>query len=238
MAAAAVPAAIKIGSMVGGSLLAKKLSGPTSQQQAGMGVTQGAATQLGQAAPQLMGQGQRLTQQGAGYAGAAGNYYQKLLGSRAGIREATAPDTAAALDYYKGAEGKIGRTMTGGSRDQALAELEREKVGKLALMPAMARGAAAQGAVGAAAPLLSAGSSQTGQGVYAGGTAAGAGNALYNQASDQAEQQRKAGSTYGNFIYDAVKGWKWGRGGFGGGGGIPAFDSRLGIPAFGPRPPM
>jgi len=208
MAAAAVPAAIKIGSMVGGSLLAKKLSGPTREQKAGMATTQGAATQLGTAAPQLMGQGQQLTQQGAGYAGAAGNYYQKLLGSRAGLREATAPDTAAALDYYKGAAGSIGRTMTGGARDNALAELERDKAGKLALMPAMARSAAATGAVGASAPFFQAGASQSGQGVYAGGTAAQAGNALYNQASDLAEQQRKAGSSYGNMIYDAVSGWK------------------------------
>jgi len=208
MAAVALPAALKVGSMVGGSLLAKKLSGPTSQQTAAMGTTQGAANTLGAAAPQLMGQGKQLTQQGAGYAGAAGNYYQKLLGSRAGLREALAPDTASALDYYKGAEGKIGRTMTGGSRDQALAELERDKAGKLALMPAMARGAAAQGAVGAAAPFFQAGSSQTGQGVYAGQGALYGGNALYNQASDQAEQQRKAGAGFGNFIYDAVKGWK------------------------------
>jgi len=216
MAAAAVPAAIKIGSMVGGSLLAKKLSGPTAEQKAGMSATQGATAQLGAAAPQLMGQGKQLTQQGAGYAGAAGNYYQKLLGSRAGLREALAPDTASALDYYKGAAGSIGRTMTGGSRDQALAELERDKAGKLALMPAMARSAAATGAVGASAPFFQAGSSQTGQGIYAGQGALYGGNALYTQASDLAEQQRKAGSSYGNMIYDAVSGWKLpGRGGGG-----------------------
>lgn len=235
MAAAAIPALVKIGGMVGGSLLSKKLSGPTSQQSGAMQGTAGNAALLGSAAPQMIGQGQENIKQGAGYASTAGNYYQKLLGSRSSLKEATAPDTAAALDYYKGAEGKVANTMRGGGRDNALAELDRQKVGQLAMLPTMARGKAAENLTGAAAPLLSTGAQQQGQGVYAAGTAVGANNAYYNQATDQADQQRKSGSGIGQFIFDAIKGWKgggWGSGGGMKGGGIPAFDSRLGIPKF------
>jgi hypothetical protein len=233
MAAAAIPLLLKTGATIGGSLLAKKMAGPTSQQSAAMTGTQGAAGTLGQAAPQLIGAGQQLTQQGAGYAGNAANYYQKLLGTRSSLREATAPDTAAALDYYGGAANKIGRTMRGGARDTALAELDREKVGKLALLPAMARGEAGKNLTGAAAPLLNAGASQTGQGIYGASAGAGANSSLYNQASDQADQQRRSGAGFGRFIYDAINS-AWGKGtksksGF---GGIPAFDSRMGIPSF------
>src|SRR5438128_2491896 len=129
MAAAAIPLLLKTGATVGGSMLAKKLAGPTGPQSAAMTGTQGAAATLGQAAPQLIGQGRQLTNTGAGYASDAANYYRKLLGTRSSLREATAPDTAAALDYYKGAEGKVQNTMRGGSRDYALAELDRQKTG-------------------------------------------------------------------------------------------------------------
>lgn len=222
MAAAAIPALIKVGSMVGGSLLAKKLSAPTSQQSSAMSGTQGAQQMLGQAAPQLMGAGQQATATGVSGASTAANYYKSLLsGGRAGLTAATAPEAGAALDYYKGAEGKVQNTMRGGGRDMALAELDRQKTGQLAMLPAQARAGAAQGLVGASAPLLQSGTAQTEAGVNAGYGAAGAGTQLFNQATTSADRQSKAGSGIGGMIYDAISGWASGKGkwGFGGGGG-------------------
>lgn len=224
MAAAAIPL-LKGGSMLAASWLGKKLGGPNAQQKAGMTATQNATTQLGTAGSQLLQQGQGMTQQGGNYLGQAGNYYSNLLGSRSALRSATAPETATALDYYKGAEGKVNRNLRGGSRDVASAELDRQKVGQLAMIPAAARARAASGLSEVGGQFGQMGNAAAGQGVYATGTSATAGSQLFNQGTGIGEQQRQAGNTVGNFLFDIINGTKWGKGGSGGGGKAPGNTS-------------
>ena len=202
--AAAVPFAIKAGTMIGGSLLGKKLSGPSKQQSAATAGTGAAQQQLLGASQPLLNTGADLTQQGAGSLSKATNYYGQILGNRGSMREALAPETATALDYYKGAEGKANRTMVGGARDNAVAELEREKVGKMALMLPKARAAAAQGITQAGGEQLQGGAQASGQGVNAAYGAAQTGNALYDQASKTSAQQAEGGKVMGKFLYDVA----------------------------------
>lgn len=198
-------ASIPLAAAAVGPLLSKFLGGASTQQSAAM-------RQTAQAAPQLMGAGQQTTAAGVQGATTAQNYYKSLLsGGRAGLTAATAPESAAALDYYKGAEGKVTNTMRGGGRDMALAELDRQKVGQLAVLPAQARAGAAQGLVGASAPLINAGANQTQQGL-------GAAGAGFGQATQVYGQQADAAKGYGKMLFDAISQWQAGRG-----GGAPSF---------------
>lgn len=211
MAAAAVPFALKAGAMVGGSLLGKKLSGPSGAQKSAMTGTQQSAQQVGAMAPPLMKQGAALTGQGAGTLGAAGDYYKNILSNRQSARESLAPEMQGALAYYKGAENKTQRTMRGGSRDYAQAELERQKTGQLAGMLPAARAMAAQGATGVGGAQTGAGAAASGQGVNAAGTAGYINSGLFNQASQLQQQQQEGGKGWGSLLYDAASAMPWGK---------------------------
>lgn len=223
--AAAVPFALKAGIPLAASLFGKKLSGPSKPQQAAMTGTQNAATQVGAMAPPLMQQGKALTQQGGGYLqqGAdslrgAGSYYGNILGSRQGATNALAPEMTTALDFYKGAEGRNNRTLRGGSRDYANAELNRQKVGQLASYLPTARANAAQGMerVGSAAgnlggTAIGAGASASGQGVNAASNAAYINSGLFNQATQLQQQQQQGGKGIGSLLYDLAQAIPWGK---------------------------
>lgn len=214
--AAAVPFALKAGAMIGGSLLGKKLSGPSKEQQAAMAASQQSTQQLGAMAPPLMRQGQQLTQAGGQNLGAAGDYYRNILSSRSAARESLAPETTTALEYYRGAEGKAKRTMRGGSRDYALAELDRQKVGQIAGFLPQARANAAQGATGVGGTQVGAGWNLAGQGVNAASNAAYASSGLFNQATQMRQQQQEGGKQWGGLLYDIAGMMPWGKGGRGG----------------------
>lgn len=225
--AAAAPLAIKLGTMVGGSLLGKKLSGPSKEQKAQLAGQQQAAQAVGQYAPGLVQQGYGLARQGAGDLAGAGQYYRNILSSRQSARESLAPEMTTAMDFYRGAEGRAKRTMRGGSRDLALAELSRQKTGQLAGMLPAARRAAAEGLTDTGSTALSGGSAFTGQGVNA---AAAAGNiyAGMGPTIGQIEHQKtEGGKAWGNILYDAAQMIPWGKKG---GGVLPS--KQINIPGM------
>lgn len=206
MGAAAIPA-MKIGGSALGGLAAKFFGKPSKPQQAGMAGTQAAAGQIGAMAPQLMQAGQQPLQQGTAALSQAGGYYNKLLsGDRAMARDAMAPEIATAMDYYRGAGAKASRTLKGPARDEALAELDRDKVGNLALMGSQARQTAAAGAerVGQAQSGIAA--NLFGQGVNAASNAGWINNYAFNQGSQIRDQERESGKGFGGLIFDLLSG--------------------------------
>jgi hypothetical protein len=218
------------------------------QTQAQESTAQG-AQQLGAAGPPLLQQGAQLSQQGSGYLqrGAqqlqgAGDYYSNILSNRRSARESLAPETSTALEYYRGAGNKVQRTMRGGARDTAQAELDRQKVGQIAGFLPSARANAAQGMerVGSATGNLG------GSALAAGGQQTGAGvNALYgsgylnNQAFTQGQTQRQntadSGSAWGKLFSGALSAYlNRGKGG-GNGTGIFGTDPSVKMPMPAPR---
>ena len=217
MAAAAIPFALKAGAMIGGSMLGRKLSGPSKEQKAAQAGTQQSAAQLAGMAPPLMKTGQEMTQAGGETLGAAGDYYKNILSNRQSARESLAPEMQSALSFYKGAENKTERTMRGGSRDYAKAELDRQKVGQMAGMLPAARAMAAQGAGSVGGQQSAAGSAASGQGINAASNAAYASSGLFNQASQIRQQQQEGGKQWGSLLYDVAGQLPWGKKAGGGG---------------------
>jgi len=215
--AAAVPFALKGGAMLAGSMLGKKLSGPSKDQKSAMAGTQAAGDQVGAMAPPLMKTGQEMTQAGGATLAGAGDYYKNILSNRQSARESLAPEMQGALEFYKGAEGKAKRTMRGGSRDYAVAELDRQKVGQMAGMLPAARAMAAQGAAGVGGQQVGAGTAASGQGVNAASNAAYIKSGLFNQASQIRGQEQEGGKQWGNLLYDVAGMIPWGKKGGGGG---------------------
>lgn len=134
---------------------------------------------------------------------AAGGYYQKLLtGNRNLAAQATAGPRAAITDQYRGAERGITHAgIRGGVREQALAELSRDRASKIASLTTGVQPMAAEG-VGRI------GSAFLGEGVGAGSVY---GNLLksstdrYNTASEDAS---KAGGAMGSLLFDLLKYYK------------------------------
>mgnify|MGYP001617056874 CR=1 FL=1 len=148
--AAAVPFALKAGTAIGGSLLGRKLSGPSKQQKTAMQGTQQGAQAISAAGAPLVKTGTDLIREGRGYTGQgaeslapAASYYRNVLGSRSAANAALAPERATALDYYGGAQRKAQRTLRGPQRDTAVAELDRQQAGQLASYLPQARRAGA-----------------------------------------------------------------------------------------------
>jgi hypothetical protein len=141
------------------------------------------------------------------------------------MQQALAPETSTILDYYRGASGKAGRELTGGQRDTALAELDREKVGKLALMAPMARANAATGAAQVGTTQVGQGGNMIAQGGYLQ-------DALTRQGTQMAEQGRQGGSAIGKFLFDIMQGIGKGKGG----GANPIYGTNPASPYYGTTP--
>lgn len=63
-------------------------------------------------------------------------YYMTLAsGNRTAIQGALAPSIQALNDSYKGGETRLSMMPAGPTRDRQMAEMERERVGKLGMMP-------------------------------------------------------------------------------------------------------
>lgn len=202
--AAAIPFALKAGSMIGGSLLGKKLSGPSGAQKTAMTGAQQGSQALTAAGTPLLAQGSALARGGGTDLDAAGNYYRNILSSRTAGREALAPEMASALNFYRGAENKTKRTLRGGSRDVALAELDRQKVGQMATMLPAARREAAEGMLDVGGTRLSGGTALTGQGVNALSNAAYANAQLFGNATTLQNQEQEGGKAWGGILYDVL----------------------------------
>jgi hypothetical protein len=240
MGAAAVPVLTKVApyaiSAVG-SLFGRKASGPSKAQQQAMDTTSAAQKQLSGAAAPLMGQGQQLSGQGSQYLGQAGKYYSGILGSRQQARESLAPEMSTALEYYRGAGNKAKRTLTGGVRDQAVAELDRQKVGQLAGMIPAARRSAAEGLGNLGGTALQGGTAQTGQAANLLDTSARIGTQQFGNATTLRNQEQAGGRSWGGTIFDILKGGiggKKGSKGGGGGGILPSGSYAPGLLMGGP----
>lgn len=228
--AAAIPFAIQGGSALASYFMNKKnAKAQASAQQ----LTQQSGAQTAAAAPPLLQQGKELGQQGAGYLrqGAeqlqgAGSYYSNILSNRRSANESLAPENATALEYYRGAGNKVQRTMQGGQRDYAQAELDRQKVGQLASYVPTARANAAQGMerVGSASgqlggTALAAGGAASGQGVNAAMGGGYLNNMAFNQGQVQRQNAADTGNTWGKLFSSALSAYL--NRGKGSGGGLP-----------------
>lgn len=213
MAAAAIPAAIKVGSMVGGSLLGRMAAKPSRQASTAMQGTTAAATGLDKTGADLTTAGMPLVGQAGDYLSQAGNYYGRILkGDRASMTAAVAPEQQQALEYFRGGAANIDRTMKGGSRDYAKAELDRTRVATLANIRAGARPMAAQGAERVAGAYGNIGSSLMGQGVQARTNAGYLQNTAYGQQQQDAGA-RETGKGFGGMLFDILQAMPWGKGG-------------------------
>jgi len=209
------------------------MSGPSKDQKGAMAGTRESAQQVGAMGQPLMSEGLSMSRAGGTDLDAAGNYYRNILSSRVAGRESLAPEMTSAMEFYRGAEGKAKRTLRGGGRDYALAELDRQKVGQMAGMLPAARRSAAEGAAGVGATRVQGGSALTGQGVNAATSAGWLNQGLFNQASQIRQQEREGGSSWGKFLGDLIQSAPWGKGG-GGGGVLPS--KRLPMPTTYPGP--
>lgn len=67
-------------------------------------------------------------------------YYMTLAGgNRGAIQGAISPQVGAINDLYKGAETRLGLMAPGPTKDRQMAEMQREKVGKISQLPIDAR---------------------------------------------------------------------------------------------------
>lgn len=170
MAAAAIPAIIGAAGSIGGAGISAYSAGkqskayrdwaqPSPADIANRGRAEKYGGQLGNIGELLYGQGQ-------GNLGVATDYYKKLMSDRYTAQGAVAPAAENIADVYGGARrGVESGTARGGVRDYALAELDREKTGRIARLYSGVQPMAA-------AALESTGRFQTGTGVGATGGAA------------------------------------------------------------------
>lgn len=227
MAAAAIPIAMKVAPMIAGAFIGKKTSGASKDQKGAMEGTQQAAGALTQAGQPLMQQGLSMARGGSGDLDAAGGYYRNVLGSRQAGREALAPEMTSAMEFYRGAENKAKRTLQGGQRDQAVAELDRQKVAQMAGMLPAARRTAAEGLTQTGGQRISGGTSLTGQGTNALANAGYLQSGQFNQATTIRGQEGEGGSMWGKLLGDlAAELYK-------GGGKSPLPSTNLPVPIYG-----
>lgn len=188
---------------------AEKLS-PTEQSSVG-GVTQ--------AANNLAGQGQQLTQTGMPGVTNSMNYWSTLLhGNRAQMSQATAAPRAALVDQERGAERKLEHAgVQGGVRDLVKGELGRDYAGQTARLTTGMQPAAAE-------MLGDMGSRLVGGGTQAFGNAGNMWGSLMRPAMENRmyarQEGQEAGQTYGKLIFDILSG-VYGQYGGKSGGNIP-----------------
>ena len=227
--AAAIPIIASIGGSIGGGLIGRKTSMDIAKQgreltpeerrafEGGMG----SAGQLGDMGSQLYGSGQKQL-------GQAGSYYETLLrGDRGAMQQAVAGPAEQIGDIYGGASRSIrSGSGRGGVQEQQLAEIEREKAGRISRLTAGVQ-------PGAAESLGRLGMFQTGTGV--GATQAG-GNLLSRLLGISAGSRRTGlegmlaghqigqdyGGNIGNLLFEALRSANIGGGkGKGVSGGVP-----------------
>lgn len=231
MAAAAVPA-ISLGAQYfmnrgKNKKIDSALNTATTGLQSSASDLSGFGNKLASTGSPLLGDAQKsLTGASSAY-NQVGSYMSPILsGSRGAMNQALAPDLAAITDTYRGAGKAIENSgMRGGTRDLATAELNRDRAGKLALLPAQARANAASGMMDVGQGKANVGATQAGAGGNLFGQATSAkqgatsgygtlfGGALQQQQQQQGQNSQAAGAI-GSMIFDAVKskGSKGGKG--------------------------
>jgi hypothetical protein len=154
-------------------------------------------------------------------------YYQTLAtGNRGAINNQLAPQYGQVTDYYRGAEkGMESKMAPGPGRDQAMAEMFRQKAGQLGMMPMASRNAA----VGSLADMSKTGMAQSSD-FYGGGQRGlyGAGEALGKAHEAQMGAMNSWGSL-GNSLMGTILPWLQGMKG----GQKPLQSKQISLPLSG-----
>jgi hypothetical protein len=160
----AIPALITAGSYLGGQFMANRAA--KSAQQAAM---QRTPEELGLIRSQtatsdaLRKQGGEMFKTAMPGVQSSLNYYQTLLnGNRAARTNAVAPEMGDQAQAFSGSEGAIKRNLTGGERDQALAENARQRASSISRLTTGVRPMAAAGIAGLAPGIVSQGTGAEG----------------------------------------------------------------------------
>ena len=216
--APAVPWIVKGGAMLGGWLAGRKAQSSAMQRSPEELAALNSATSAGNS---LLQQGQNFQRIGLPGVQQGMSYYQTLLnGNRAMMSQATAGPRASITDTYRGATRNLEHSgVVGAARDQATAELNRDRAGKIASLVTGVQPAAASALSEMGSNLIQAGGNQVG--------AAGSlfGNLLnqgYNNRVYARSEGEKAGSSIGSFLFDILNG-SFGK--KGGGGGLYSSPS-------------
>lgn len=157
-------------------------------------------------AKQQAGQGRQLFNFGMPLLERSAGYYGSLLsGNRASVQRTLAPTIAQMTDVYTGAERNLSRMTPGAGRDEAIANLNKQRAGAIGGLPFQAR-------QGAADALTNIGSSATGGGVNATGSAGGLYGGLLGQqlALDKfsSEQQYQMGQNLSSLISQFIQAYR------------------------------
>jgi len=214
--APAMPWIIKGGSLLGGWLAGRKAQSSAQQRSPEEAAALSGATN---AASGLTRQGQTLTSAGLPAAQQSLSYYGTLLrGNRAAQAQATAAPRGAITDTYRGAERSLERSgLRGAGRDQAIADLNRDRAGSISSLVTGVQPGAAAALMQGGTNLISEGNAAFGNAgsIYGGLLGQGFANRKYAR-----EEGEKTGSSIGSFLFDILSG---GFGKKGGGKGIPGL---------------
>lgn len=204
MPALIVPAIMAASSAYGAYKTHKAASAAQKASEAQMGAASGVAGRQEERSNQLFGMG--LPQ-----IGAAGNYWQTLLGgNRAAMAQATAGPRGAITDQFRGAERSLERSgLRGGVADLAKAELSRDRASQISGLTTGVQ-------PGAAANLAGLGTSLIGGGTQ---NLSGAGNLFGNlaglgQRNAEFQQGRsdEASAGFGRSLFELLNaGSNWAR---------------------------
>lgn len=228
MPAAAIPAIITAAGSVGagalGYMSAKKASQPSPGEAAATKTQTDASDALSSQGRMLTGYGMPKLQQ-------AGGYFSTLAGgNRAATTQLLAPETEAINALYGGTQRTLQRFLRGADRDSHLAELSRERVGKLG---SLFSGARARGVEG----LVNLGTYGVDRGTTALTGAAGiasdvAGRGMSNRYAG-ADLQRQAGADTAALIFQLLRSgaFKWGQSG--GSTRLPGTEFPVTVPSGG-----
>lgn len=183
---------IMAGGTIGAGLIGRSAANRAMKQQQPLMDAQAAAAQ-----EQL-----KLARMLAPNVSGAADYYNKILhGDRAALTSAIQPELTGVTEMYRGAEKGLDRMAPGAGRDQARAELGRQRVGQLGGLYFGARQNAAQTGI-----------NLTGAATGATGGAANIYSTLLNGMRDDRDfndrQQTAFGAALGPLFVDLYKAWQ------------------------------
>lgn len=155
------------------------------------------------AAGTALQQGTELSKLSLPYLKQAGGYYSTLLGgNRAAMSQAVAAPRAALTDVYRGAERNLERSnVQGAARDVGMAQLARDRAGKVAGLTTGVQPYAADALAGLGERFAGAGlaGADVGGRIYGNLLGEGFRNRTYAR-----REGEDAGETWGKFLHDAI----------------------------------